>query len=518
MFLPIHISNPEDPEVVSPEVGKNQHESSDADPRDIELTWTSRNNPIPTPVENGGVCAGDHVVLSVTVPSIDGNPELDIVNSEIRVDSGLNVTMARPLVVPDEGYDAFNGVLNLSQFDVVYIENVRRGIYLDLRGFFTNNDSDFMAFWADTSIRTWMYATNVLGTQMTTGVANPEYTSYLPDRDGTLAFLCFDYDLGPGNWTLEAIQPPAEIVAQSPGNAVTLDTYTIGSNMVTSFEVICYSENGTEFQFKRSNVTITNLFPPEITSITVEGDYHIKTIFWEIDDLNEQEEHFAEIAVSRDNGVSFQRLASYLGESRYEWNSVSFINTTYIVRVRVYDNDPSRNETFPNLIYHPGLSDEIVSEPFLAGGLYYPGGPSTSPDVDSPNDVSMYYGVPGNPVGWRPNTDGTAHYVIRLNDSIFLEGQWEPEDETIDLPLETLEPGYYRFTISLSYPGSSFTEDDTINVLVLPDPGLFVRHGRQIVLFLGCTVCFVGVVLLVKAEIAVINRRRGFTQALLFVL
>jgi hypothetical protein len=187
------------------------------------------------------------------------------------------------------------------------VEGIKEGDNVDIKVDFTNGDCDVMVWWNDVDNSTWTYANNLVEDVMATG-AKPEEGSFVADRDGDIAVGCFDYDLSAGTWTL-TVDTRVGVDGSAVGPEVTYDTYTFYKN--GSFQVLisAVTDTNIEFDVNYPSLTFNNYFAPKMESVSVAGDGALKNISWVSSDLNLLDEHFYEVLVSADSGVSYQLLA-----------------------------------------------------------------------------------------------------------------------------------------------------------------------------------------------------------------
>ncbi|MGY5876626.1 MAG: hypothetical protein RTU30_12830 [Candidatus Thorarchaeota archaeon] len=358
---------------------------------EIILSYITNTNSTPTPISDGALIEGDHVVLTASAPTI-----LDVDNCTMTVTSGFLLEESKDLVIPIAYYDPYAGIIDTYQFSWIFISGIKNGDWIEYNAVYSNSDCDLMAWWTDTYNSTWTFLNNILSGDLGSDSGNIH-----SDRDGTIAFGCYNYDLQPGYWNL-SIDTRMHEGEFSSETDVSVDTYDFMRNNTYQLEIeFCTITNQI---FNRSmSLIVNNLFSPCIESIVVAGAGAVKTVVWIYSDLNANDEHAFEVHLSSDGGLSFQLLASRLTDTSYDWDSTGWMILDYIIQVRTFDNDPLMNPTgLETGSYWPGLSDRTNSDPFEAGTWtafttttypwcsYYtpPDTPSVSTDTTSPSFTS----------------------------------------------------------------------------------------------------------------------------------
>jgi hypothetical protein len=132
-----------------------------------------------------------------------------------------------------------------------------------------------------------------------------------------------------------------------------------------------------KYTYQWKNIAFNNFFKPHLSALLVSGSGAVKTITWSVSDFNAGDEHFYEVYISSDNGVTYQLLAAHLTSTSYTWDTTGFLQGTYKVKILVHDNDPALNTaSYGN--YWPGYSDFLVSSAFSAGTVTTPTTPTTT--------------------------------------------------------------------------------------------------------------------------------------------
>ncbi len=326
-------------------------------------------------LSNGDTAVGDHVVLNVTAPEFI--PEDEIISMELLLSSGVYYVSTGTLVIPDGSYDLFGTpVIDFTQFTWEYIPEINSGDELSLELDFTNSDCDVVAwlYSIDGLVQDnseWQFGNNLLSDSMATG-SHPEVGYIIADFIGesaTLAVGIFDFDLQNGTYTLTVDGTLSDEV-ESDGSSVYFDTYQFLSNASRHVEVTVYTDTNMSYTY-HYDFTFENFFSPAITNLTVVGDGAVKYITWDVEDRNAQDEHFCEVLLSFDYGLSFMLMMKNITTNSYTWDSTGWLFRDYEIMVRVFDNDPYEN---PDAIhtgdYWPRLGD-IETVPVTAGTEFH---------------------------------------------------------------------------------------------------------------------------------------------------
>ena len=183
------------------------------------------------------------------------------------------------------------------------------------------------------------------------------------------------------------------------GKSAAFDTYQFWENITVDVTVIGVTPYDHNQSFFLGQMTFCNYFAPILGPVTVTGDDIIHTITWSCSDRNTHDEHFFEVLISADDGTSFQLLMSNITDTTYVWDTSGFIDQSYIVKVRVFDNDPLRNPDAQSTgIYWPGLNSSNVSPTFESSGGAGLGGPprlpppitTSPPQATTPTSIPLF--------------------------------------------------------------------------------------------------------------------------------
>ncbi|UCE09407.1 MAG: hypothetical protein JSW61_10590 [Candidatus Thorarchaeota archaeon] len=429
----------------------------------FELTWISRDSPGPSVVGNDSVATGDRVAMSAIFPDIPGDPNATIASITWNSTVGIYFEAFGELLVfvPNSSTTE----ILLEEFAWNMVDGIRRGdnvsVFLD----FTNGDADAMAWWFDTDNTTWTAASNLLGTKMTTDT-RPERGWFIADRSGSLMVGVRNPDAIVGNFTLtvDTRRYDSDVVL---GNEVIYETWIWFDNVTLSMDFAGRSIGGETYEFSFSNLSINNFFAPRVENVTVTGETEVE-FTWDIYDLNQHDEHYSQLLISGDSGVTFQLMAANLTEPRFVWDSTGFIRQIYVGKIRVFDNDPELNPNVAESGYRLGLTDEVPAFYFYGGTVGLGNYPPVPPGIVAHDDVTFEAGTSGNEIRWHVHSGYDAYYFVRMNDTRHDGGSWPVGSGYIVVDLDHLEPGIYRFHLCINARYQEYTAEDTVWVTVLP--------------------------------------------------
>jgi hypothetical protein len=461
-------------------------------------------------LEDGDVATGDKITLSVHFPNLANMSEMDIVNISVSYGVGIYYQSTGALVVPNATYKPYLGPIDVAHFAWERVEGVTAGNHVNVSVNFTNEDSDIMAWWADTDNTTWTFDNNLLGGVMTTG-ARPEEGSFLANRGGPLAIGIFNHDRADGHYELAVdTRPGIHAKAQFEGNTAYLETWISTqdgveifpphTNYAMSLACIGQTLGGIGFSASVNSLTFNNFFYPVLDEISVSGDGPIKNITWSSKDRNQNDDLYHDVLVSIDGGLSWQFIARHINDTEYVWDSTGFGDLDYIFQVRVYDNDPVTNSNPEIGEYLPGYTDRIDSASFDSPGpppITHP-----SPLIDSPRDLSFTVGTPGQSISWKPSATRLCYYRVSRNGTQIQNGTWHPRDDDVFVYVSDLEPATYVFRLVIWHYGDLELATDTVVVTVLPNDSsrALLQAAGFAVFGISVTVIAIGIVLISRAR------------------
>jgi hypothetical protein len=313
-----------------------------------EITWSSRDNPNDSIIETDAIIAGDHAIIKADMES----EYLSIIKIEMMLHGRSPLNRTQSLV-----YNHHAAPMSQNDFDWLIVENITKGLMVNLEVNFSNTNCDIYAWWNDElDTGDLDLSADLLGNQLAT-FSKPENGSFIPNRSGDLAIGCFNFSNSTGIWSILLNQTTFNFGTEKC--SIEIDTYSLGRNVECGMNVTGYASNGSEVRRNYTNLSITNFFAPEIENKSIEEiEIDILRVSWDIYDRNADDNHFYEIFFSRDYGDSWMLLAKDLNESLFEWDTTPFLTRDeYRLRIRAYDNDcvinPNANtieECWPGLM------------------------------------------------------------------------------------------------------------------------------------------------------------------------
>jgi hypothetical protein len=427
---------------------------------DVILSYTANDLATPVVMAHGSTiiedtAIGDHVVLNASFPDINllNMPEFEVTGITMSFFTGIYFHQSAPLVIPDAIYDPFIGTIRLDQFAWMVVDGIRAGDFIELEVDFTNSDCDVMVWWNDVDNTTWTYDNNLVLMYMVTE-ARPEVGSFTADRSGAIAVGCFDYDRQPGTWTL-TIDSRVDLDVPTTGPEGTFDTYWFHENITLRVQISAATGMNLDLEVSYPYLTFCNFFAPRLHTISVAGNGSVADIFWTYSDRNGDDEHFFDVLISADSGITYQLLASRLTSSYFSWNATGFLARNYKIKVRVFDNDPYVNPDAANTgFYWMGLSDEIESSEFyISSGIVLP------PIISHPLNLIYVEGDTGNWIVWTLNGTNPHTYTVTMDDDLIKSGYWNTTGETVRVCVDGLSPGIYRFDLAATNTFGQTTSD-----------------------------------------------------------
>ena len=295
-----------------------------------EITWSSRDNPNDSIIETDAIITGDHAIIKADMES----EYLSVIKIEMMLHGRSPLNRIRSLV-----YNHHATPVTQNDFDWLIIENVTKGLTVNLEVNFSNTNCDIYAWWNDELDTDDLdLSADLLGNQLAT-FSKPERGSFIPNRSGDLAIGCFNFSNSTGIWSIFLNQTTFNFETEK--SSIEIDTYSLGRNVECGMNVTGYASNGSEVRRNYTNLSISNFFAPEIENKSIEEiETDILRVTWDIYDRNADDNHFHEIFFSRDYGASWMLLAKDLNESLFDWDTTPFLmEDEYRLRIRTYDND-----------------------------------------------------------------------------------------------------------------------------------------------------------------------------------
>ncbi|MFW9848029.1 MAG: hypothetical protein ACFFF4_02750 [Candidatus Thorarchaeota archaeon] len=231
----------------------------------------------------------------------------------------------------------------------------------------------------------------------------------------------------------------------SLGNTSQYKIPWLSYNYTGDFSVEVTTNNGTIYYNELENITVENTFSPQILSLHVVEEGVIKNVTWTIYDGNMDDVFLTDVFLSADDGTTYQRIATNVSTTYFEWNSAGFTLTDYVFMIRVRDSR--------------GLTAEANYRPYWHNGVPTP----VPPIISHPNDIEIVFGELVVEIEWELITEYTVSYTIRRNDTTVQTGS--SSGGVITQSLDNLSPGVYAFTIQMGYVDTIIS--DTVIVRVL---------------------------------------------------
>lgn len=421
----------------------------------FETQWWSRESTTPSNITDDSIVTGDRIQFSAEFPNSVGDPDSDVVSIEWSATKGFRHNVTGNLVIPYDGYEPFILGMNVSQFAWEKVDNIKQGDNVRLTLYHNNTDTDVVVYWADVDNSTWISNFGITGLDMATAAIHVERASFIAEREGSIMVGIYSYDHQPGYYDLivDTSDTVSEVVE---GNTVMYETWHWGSNVTLALDFTAETLGGSLIETSLSNVTFQNFFSPEVSEVQIVADGVLRYITWEIRDRNVYESHTYEVRVSLDGGVSYQLLATGIGETSYVWNTGGFDNyEVCIVEVRALDSNNLQNS---------GFSSEfsIGANADFTGLFWYA--------ISSRGNQSYIWGHNNNNVTWQVwiENRNLMAYEIAI-DGIVTNSGWTTGEEFI-VSADGLDMGQHTFSLTLSIDGANRT--NTIYVTVLPNPEL----------------------------------------------
>ncbi|MHA1909732.1 MAG: hypothetical protein ACW98Y_20710 [Candidatus Thorarchaeota archaeon] len=408
-------------------------------PLDAEITWYSRDYRTPRTVNSGDVLVGDRITILGTYDesSIVG-PWFETTMSLTAVDGFYNTT-SRTLVIPDRDYDPYSGVVNIDQFDVVYVKGLERGSRYTIEGFSSRPEGKLFAWPGFLNLDELTYRNNML--DHFPGPADSlESYPWLSYND-TLILAMYNFDRLPGNWSSRVREQPYGWGFGGVEGSIEVSAYHLDRNVTVDieFRVLTFSPSySQEFIYNLYNVSICGYFSPIIEALwVVEDDApYTKRIRWRASDLNEGDEHTAEVYLSNNGGLSYHLMQSGITDSFWFWNSTNYLKQLYQVKVVVSDSNNFWNERVTTT-FEAGTDSAVDLSNTLQSNLL----------LNSPDDVYLYQTSSIKSIVWSSAIVESCHYVIWQNSTEIERGLWN--NGSLSIPLYGLELGVYEYRLSL---------------------------------------------------------------------
>ena len=374
------------------------------------LSYTSRWDDSPNPLSSGATAIGDHVKVQAHIVQNPLDVD-DIERTRIEISYGSRFESTQPLVIsgmaPSLQFEA--DPINASEFAWVVVKGLNQGDMVRVVCNFTNEDCDFMAWPGEVAPESWNYANNIFNGDMASG-AKPEVSMLTwPSSNDTMFLACLDYMETPGNFTV-VVDNSQEVLNESPGNSVFVDTYYLLQNLTANIQVWGYSAFGNVHYFEASNIAVHNFFAP---LVYVQPPEEIADSIWQVNwtstDLNSDDMHLYDVYLCAGAGYC-QLAARNLTQSTFTLDLRGFLENEYWFKILSHSADlTTRVEIEPGVFWPditldssdcwPGDTGIGYSVPFPAGDSFPPP-PKGDIEVATAEDITYEVGTSGHYISW----------------------------------------------------------------------------------------------------------------------
>jgi hypothetical protein len=357
--------------------------------KDVILSYTALDVPVPVPLAENDTATGDHCIMNASYPAFEltNMPEYEITDITMSFLAGIYEIRTGDNVDPGSWDDWPIPLSQTQHFVWEGFKGVPAGanvmVYLDI----PHNDPSFDVYqWVDANGDDVVTNDEITGGSLLSvddgGSDYPESGSFTAASDMDIAVRVFNWAWAyePAEYYLE-VDARIGIDAHAAGGEVTYDTYQFGANGTYQVKIVALTETNLEYKVELKALSFNNFFVPMVENVTVSGPGVVKTIEWDKYDINSGDDLYSEVYYSNDEGTTYQLIAANITGTSYEWDSSGFLETDYIVKVRVIDNDPTENAVAGPGDYWPGLFSEAISDSFTAGDY-------TTPTTTTPEETT----------------------------------------------------------------------------------------------------------------------------------
>jgi hypothetical protein len=358
--------------------------------------WVSASMMTPTLYFNQSVLTGDHVVINNnwTVPAVAGVPEYVITDTKIALLSGLYVSIDGVYVDPGT-VDTWQGLpLTSPAYKWETVEGITAGdnvrVAIDAQ---SGQDPAFDVWaWNDANHNGIVddYDNELGATALLNkddgGGGTPESGSFTAAENMNLAIrvYAFAYAYVPGAEFTLTVDTRASVDIWNGVDVeyAQFDTYELRRNITMTVQYTCYTGTDVVFFDELGTVTFNNYFAPVVTvNVPVSLGSDVWNLTWSSTDQNAGDTPYYSLWLSRDAGVTFVLLQQNITATNYTWDSSSWLESNYIVRVRAYSCDFTNwtllgytdgvlcDVTDPPAGYWPGDFSDGFSSSFAAGAI-----------------------------------------------------------------------------------------------------------------------------------------------------
>ncbi|MFW9813122.1 MAG: hypothetical protein ACFFF9_11750 [Candidatus Thorarchaeota archaeon] len=445
-----------------------QHELATETTDLVSLTWTSRNQTDPLPVQNNSVLSGDHVILTSVW-------DVPVLSSRMTLSRGFNET--RTGLVPAPIYeDAWPTLLcRKINYSMELFEGIHEGDRVDIAlNMSSNGDPAFDVMLVqgvnpDDNITEVRDGGTLLFMRDDYGGGGAESLSFIANESYDIAVFVYcwawayvdnmTYDL-----SVSSLYSITADNGETDPSRIRYDTYYEIGNSV--FNVTLESWEGTERRkWEYRNLSFVNYFAPDITvldAIDLGGDMY--NITWLSVDPNEEDTNYFSVSVSYDGGQTYYLLAQNHTDSFFVWDSTGFLTQDYHIRIKAYSLDfsnPICRVDHPPSSYWPGdfSTASILLE---AGDGPYDWWIPLPSTLSSPADISYTVGSIGNQIVWIHSDSYLSSYpFVVTKDGVNYKSGYSV-NRRIVVSIDDLPIGRYEFEVTM------FSLSDTVLVQVVP--------------------------------------------------
>jgi len=348
--------------------------------------WTSRTMTTPTPYYNGNNIVGDHVVITNTwsVPTIPGVPEYALASTKTTLLSGLYVEMTGSYANPGgvDDWPISVSLTNLYTWETV--EGINAGdvvrVVLDAQN---GADPSFDVWTWDDENDDGEVSLDEIGDASLLSVDNGggggvESGQYTAADTGAIAIrvFCWDYSFAGQNYKLTVDTRASAISLSEAGTPAytEYDTYLMLRNVTVAVIFTCYTTTNLVHVVQFPGVTFSNYFKPHVTvGVPSETTADHFNLTWSSTDQNADDVAYYSIWLSRDGGATYALLLQNTTGTFYVWDSTTWVEANYTLRVRAYSCDFSLGlcdvSENPPTGYWPADFTDAFTAPFAAGGI-----------------------------------------------------------------------------------------------------------------------------------------------------
>jgi hypothetical protein len=340
--------------------------------------WESRTSGLASFADDD-VLVGDHVEINNnwTVPAVTGLPEYHITETQIALLSGLYAEIDGVYVDPGD-VDVWQGMaLSSPAYGWETVEGITAGD--NVRVAIDAQDAQDPAFdvwaWNDANDNGVVddYDNELSATSLLNkddgGSGTPESGSFVAAEDMDLAIrvYAFAYAYVAGaEYTLTVdTRASVDIWSDTDPEYAEFDTYELRRNITMTVQFMCYTATDVMFFDELGTVSFMNYFAPEVTvNAPVSLGNDVWNLTWSSTDQNADDVPYYSLWLSRDAGVTFVLLQQNLTSTNYTWDSSSWLEASYIVRVRAYSCD-FRNWTLLGYTHTEGdeeVGDDVICD------------------------------------------------------------------------------------------------------------------------------------------------------------